>query len=309
MTVQSFSADIVIPCYESSSALATLAPEIKGWVDEYPGVRVFIVDDGSPENKLALPATIRNHDRVTLLRHPENRGRASARNTGLRAGESDFVVFLDVDCCPQRGWLDRFIRGVESGADCVFGNLKADGTSYWPRYLNELYEERAIRYVRGGRDFVTAFCMFRRDHLIEIGGFHEEYTRYGFEDRDLIQSLISSVHFSPLFLEDVYASHSPPSSLASVIRKAVDSGGFSSQIFARRFPGCYRDMSYWFFDARQHSFLYSVPQLIAWKILDKDLLGIKTMMERELLPYPVWKWCTKLASGLAFFYGTYSSKQ
>jgi hypothetical protein len=72
--------------------------------------------------------------------------------------------------------------------------------------------------------------MFRREILNQVGGFNEEYVRYGFEDRDLIQNLISSVGISPLFLADVYAAHSPPSSVKEVMMKATESGESSARI-------------------------------------------------------------------------------
>lgn len=304
MTGKHFSADIVIPLYNNWPALSALSKEIRAWIDMYTSVNVFIVDDGSTEaNK--LPPPIQNEPRAKLVRHEENRGRASALNSGYRAGQSQFVVFLDVDCLPQEDWLDHF-RAEESrsGADCIFGNLRAEGVSYWARYLNELYAKKADAYSKGSLDFNTPFCMFRRELLNQVGGFHEEYRRYGFEDRDLIQNLRAKVGIKPLFLPDVYATHSPPTSVQSVLKKASESGSSSARIFANRFPDYYRKTGYWFFDSRQHSRPYNIFMAFLWLLVDRNVLGIKTLMERQSLPYPVWKSLVKLSSGLAFFHGT-----
>jgi len=309
MDFEHCSADIVIPLYDNYSALSALSRKIESWVNAYPMVNVFIIDDGSPQQDIELPPAIATNARVTLIRHSKNLGRASARNTGFRAGESDFVVFLDVDCFPQEGWLARFFLGAESGADCIFGNLRAEGASYWSRYLNELYEKKANAYTQGSRDFTTPFCMFRRELLSQVGGFNEEYVRYGFEDRDLIQNLISSVGIYPLFLADIYAAHSPPSSIKGVMTKATESGKFSARIFSRRFPACYRNTGYWYFDAREHSLVYCFPLAVMWKLIDKNVFAVKTLMDKESFPYLVWKSLVKLSSGLAFFHGTYRSKR
>ena len=42
-----------------------------------------------------------------VVRHLRARGPAAARNAGLRAVRTTFVAFLDSDCVPHAGWLER----------------------------------------------------------------------------------------------------------------------------------------------------------------------------------------------------------
>jgi glycosyltransferase involved in cell wall biosynthesis len=59
-------------------------------------LEVIVVDDGSIDVAPAdLPGL--DDDRVRLVRHPEARGVAAARNTGVREAASDWVAFLDDD--------------------------------------------------------------------------------------------------------------------------------------------------------------------------------------------------------------------
>ncbi len=60
---------------------------------------VVVVDDGS-----AVPVCA---PRVHVLRHDVARGPAAARNAGLQAAATPFVAFLDSDCVPLPGWLER----------------------------------------------------------------------------------------------------------------------------------------------------------------------------------------------------------
>jgi mycofactocin system glycosyltransferase len=60
---------------------------------------VVVVDDGSAEPVTAPGARV--------LRHDVARGPAAARNAGLRAVRTPFVAFLDSDCVPVAGWLQR----------------------------------------------------------------------------------------------------------------------------------------------------------------------------------------------------------
>lgn len=57
---------------------------------------VIVVDDGSAVPTLA----------PRVIRHPRSRGPAAARNTGLAAATTEFVVFIDSDAVPVDGWLE-----------------------------------------------------------------------------------------------------------------------------------------------------------------------------------------------------------
>jgi len=194
---------------------------------------------------------------IHLVSHSRNKGRASALNTGYLSGDSEYVAFLDVDCIPDSDWLNVFSQNIYNGFDFVAGNLRSSGCGYWARYLNELYDAKAVDYNNGGNDFTTAFCMFRRDVLDRAGGVSEDYNKYGFEDRDLIQRLLNSCRPRVKFVENVFAYHTPPSDINNVLKKSYDSGYSSSRLFSERFPDFYRKTVYWYFDARQqHSRIY-----------------------------------------------------
>ncbi|MBR7743041.1 mycofactocin biosynthesis glycosyltransferase MftF [Phycicoccus sp. BSK3Z-2] len=60
-----------------------------------PGVRTVVVDDGS-QDPAAVVAVCRTHD-ARYVRHPERRGPAAARNTGLAAVTTSCVAFADSD--------------------------------------------------------------------------------------------------------------------------------------------------------------------------------------------------------------------
>jgi hypothetical protein len=44
-----------------------------------------------------------------VIRRAVNGGPGAARNTGLAAAETEFVAFLDSDCVPEPGWLERLL--------------------------------------------------------------------------------------------------------------------------------------------------------------------------------------------------------
>lgn len=303
MTNTNISVDVVIPVYNNEKQLERQLENIFIWLNRWPSLDVFLVDDGSRDSVRSILKDV-VHDRLTVLHHPENKGRSAALNTGWRRGVSTFVCFLDVDCSPQENWLDHFIKAVQQGKNSVFGNLKAEGNSYWSNYLNRIYERRASRYLKGSLDFSTPFCLFKRDLLISVGGFSEDYRKYGFEDRDLIHRIAKHPEFHPAFLSDVYAIHTPPGNFQSVQSKLFESGRSSAMLFSSRFPDAYKRSSYWSFDTRKHSILYNNILGAIFGFFSMNEKFFIKVINDERVPFNLWYLLVKVLSAKAFFDGT-----
>ncbi|MEV6650072.1 glycosyltransferase family 2 protein [Streptomyces sp. NPDC051219] len=79
-----------------------------------PGFEFVLVDDCSTDRTLRiiehfaelLPGSV-------VIRHPDNRGLADARNTGLDAARGRYVTFLDGDDWLAPGHLDRLVAAIE----------------------------------------------------------------------------------------------------------------------------------------------------------------------------------------------------
>jgi mycofactocin system glycosyltransferase len=69
--------------------------------------RLIVVDDASADPEAIARVAAGTGARV--LRRPVNGGPGAARNTGLAAAQTPLVAFLDSDCVPGPGWLDRLL--------------------------------------------------------------------------------------------------------------------------------------------------------------------------------------------------------
>ncbi|WP_205860588.1 mycofactocin biosynthesis glycosyltransferase MftF [Phycicoccus sp. HDW14] len=98
---------VVVPVLDRAAALDRLLAGL-------PGVRTVVVDDGS-QDPAALVDVCRRHD-ARYVRHPERRGPAAARNTGLRAVRSAVVAFVDSDVVLDTTALAALRRHLEDPA-------------------------------------------------------------------------------------------------------------------------------------------------------------------------------------------------
>jgi mycofactocin system glycosyltransferase len=80
-----------------------------------PGLaRVIVVDDGSADPARCREIAARTGAR--LIRQPRSRGPAAARNVGLAAASTEYVVFLDSDVVPRPGWLPPLLAHLADPA-------------------------------------------------------------------------------------------------------------------------------------------------------------------------------------------------
>jgi len=161
--------------------------------------RVIVVDNGSDDGSLAaLEARPGRHEVVSLGR---NTGFAAATNRGIeRAADCDFVALLNPDAFPEPGWLEALVRAASERPAYAFfasrqlvaddpsrldgaGDVYAVSGLAWRRLFGQPARGAALaaEEVFGP---CAAAALYRRDALLEAGGFDESFFCY-FEDVDL----------------------------------------------------------------------------------------------------------------------------
>ena len=121
---------IVIPVRDRHAELRRCLGGLAGGVP-----RVIVVDDCSAD-PAGIAAIAAEHG-ARVVHRPVNGGPGAARNTGLAAAETGLVAFLDSDCVPAPGWLDRLLPHF---ADPAVGAVAPrivpheSGTSWLARY-------------------------------------------------------------------------------------------------------------------------------------------------------------------------------
>lgn len=90
---------LVIPCFNEAQRLRST--DMADFLATFPGVHLCLVDDGSTDETFARLSALESchPDRVTVLRHETNRGKAEAVRTGVLHG-------LDTADHPRLGYWD-----------------------------------------------------------------------------------------------------------------------------------------------------------------------------------------------------------
>ena len=167
----------VVVCTHNGAA--TLAETLERIRDlDYPDYEVIVVDDGSTDATADIVARYAVRSIST-----ENKGLSSARNTGLQAAEGEIVAYLDDDAYPDALWL-RYLAHAFEEQDwaCVGGpNLPPESDPPLAHAVanspggpvHVLLTDQEAEHVPGCN------MAFRRDRLLEIGGFDPRFRTAG----------------------------------------------------------------------------------------------------------------------------------
>ena len=159
--------------------------------------QVIIIDNGDDHG--ALDFVARDHPDFKLI-SAENIGFAAANNLALQhLDESEWVALLNPDAFPAPDWLQALLASAQQNPKVdVFSShlvmaadparIDGDGDIYHCSGLAwRLNHGRSVSARRAGGWIFSpcaAAAMYRREALLEIGGFDESFFCY-FEDVDL----------------------------------------------------------------------------------------------------------------------------
>lgn len=174
---------VIIPTYNHAHFLASAIESVLA--QTAPAAEIIVVDDGSADRPEEVTS---RYPQVRLLRQ-ENRGLATARNSGLRASKARFLLFLDADdrLRPEAiaRNLDSLAHDPEAGfAYGGYANVEAATGKASNAKFTAVPRDAFASFLRGNPIGMHATVMYRREALEAVGGFRgglpacEDYDLY-----------------------------------------------------------------------------------------------------------------------------------
>jgi hypothetical protein len=176
---------VLTPLYnyarEVRSALASVARS------DAHDVEAVVLDDASTDGSAeAVLEVFAEHPYVPmiLLQHRVNCGLGRTRNDLARAARGGYVFMLDADNEVFPTALSRLVEALDAdpGASFAYSMLEVhvDGE---PEELRSFHgwDRELLQYG----NFVDAMALFRRQTLLDLGGYAEDLRLHGWEDYDL----------------------------------------------------------------------------------------------------------------------------
>ncbi|MCB9833751.1 MAG: glycosyltransferase family 2 protein [Planctomycetes bacterium] len=126
---------VVIPVYNEEATLEAILDRVAAVPID---MEVIMVDDGSRDRSVEI-ARSRENERVRLIVHEKNLGKAGALATGFRSARGEIVIVQDADLEYDPAEFPAVIQPILDGqADVVFGSRFQGGNRKQHRFFHYL---------------------------------------------------------------------------------------------------------------------------------------------------------------------------
>lgn len=151
---------------------------------------IVVVDDGHDDrtrDRVRVLAARTDAPAMQYLRPPHGRGPAVARNAGWRAARGAVVAFTDDDTIPDARWLSQGQQAMQAhpGWVAASGRVQVPRLAVAADRLERPTDHELMTRGLETAEFVTANAFVRREALLRIDGFDEQFLRAWREDSDL----------------------------------------------------------------------------------------------------------------------------
>jgi GT2 family glycosyltransferase len=226
---------VIIPTYNSGKYISRVLDRLYK-ESSYVPKQVIIVDGYSRDSTL-----IKAMEYPVEILFESNRNVATARNIGIKCSYNKIIAFTDSDCIPDRRWIERIIGcfqknptlvGVggrvlplepKNDIEAFSGNVFLNEIMKFPTQIIRPYQ----KFLPGS--FITANCAYRKEALVEIGGFNKFFKNNG-EDIDLFWRMVDKFPGRLLYDPSIVVYHSFPNSYVGLMKKYFQYGTASSKL-------------------------------------------------------------------------------
>lgn len=150
----------------------------------YPAQQILVIVDHNPELYKRLIANVRD---ALIVENSGPQGLSGARNTGVGLATSEIVAFLDDDAEAAPDWLEHLTAFYDDPDVLAVGGRvepvwEVGRPSYFPEELDWIVgcSHRGLpRVASEVRNAIGANMSFRREVLLQVGGFNPVLGRQG----------------------------------------------------------------------------------------------------------------------------------
>jgi glycosyltransferase involved in cell wall biosynthesis len=186
---------VVMPTYNRIDTLREVLPTLLDQTLPAGAYEIIVADSHSTDGTAEYIRDFcqrEQHERVRYIPDAYG-GRGAARNAGIEAARAPVVLFTDADILASPTLLERHAIGHRQHA---FNRVAIVGCELQVRSLDDYRLQRdnhtsrrplhpTTRRRLGWLYFLTGNASVRREDLLRVGSFDEQFTGYGHEDLEL----------------------------------------------------------------------------------------------------------------------------
>jgi len=154
---------VILPAKNEAASIRVLLGQLK---EIHPDAAVIVVDDGSIDDT----ACISREAGARVISHPYSKGNGAAVKTGVRAAETDIIIFMDADGQHDPKDIARLVAKLDEGYDLVVGARKTGSQASVGRGIANQFYNYLATYMTGNvvADLTSGFRAVRSHKFKEF---------------------------------------------------------------------------------------------------------------------------------------------
>jgi len=241
--------DIIVPCYNVDHIIEKSLDSIFSQEYSKDEFSIIAIDDGSTDNTLKFLNNFSSEKNFTIISLESNKGLSTARNRGIRNGNSEIICFIDSDMVIQPDWLlnvDKILMNQETIG--VIGKVTLPKKETPNRLDHYFYSKnRGARQfgeesIIGPTWFLFNNSAVKRSAIEKTTLFDEKIKHYGGEDTDLAIRLWDRFPRSFYYSSQIVAEHYHKRTLEQFCSQMEIYGKYNLPILLERHPKHYKEL-------------------------------------------------------------------
>ncbi|MCD6472974.1 glycosyltransferase family 2 protein [Candidatus Aerophobetes bacterium] len=175
---------IIIPTYNRKEILREALEFL--FEQNYPQDKyeIIVVDDGSTDETEKMVNSLSSPCRLIYL-YQNRKGPHIARNLGIKNAQGKIVIFVDSDIFTPPNFIQEHMRFHKRFKDVV-----VSGPTVRTNKLKNVFSDIKRRKFReslawSGPSLITSNLSVKREFLLKVGGFDEDFVGMGWHDWEL----------------------------------------------------------------------------------------------------------------------------
>ena len=229
---------IIVPVYNGGGTLSRCLESLLKL--DYPRekLEIIVVDNASTDS---TPEIVKKFP-VSNIKE-QLKGRARARNAGIRIATGEFIAFIDADCIAHHKWIRNLLKRCQSPylSGCCGEIHDSDHHSIFGRYIENrgFFSQRRLGN-RGNKVttlLLAANVMYPKTVLEDFGSFDGSFNSC--EDAELsLRMFLNGAGFS--YASDAIVYHDHRLGFAGLLKRFFERGRFC-RIMKMKYV-CYKDV-------------------------------------------------------------------
>ena len=147
---------IIIPTYNGSKRIVKTLETVVA--QDYENLEIILVDDVSTDDtvKISQDFLEKSGRNFHIIKRTQNGHQSASRNTGLKAANGKYVIFIDHDDLIEKSFVSLLCKEIEAkNADFVICGFKV-----FDEQINQvkIVEEKLYKYLSSPKDYLKAWA-------------------------------------------------------------------------------------------------------------------------------------------------------